>query len=66
MDIEAIHRKRGFAMLTGGETIPAAAWTDADGDDCDEPEAVAAVFGPDAAGKWWAVDLREYAPAPTH
>ena len=66
MDIEAIHRERGLAMLTGGETIPVVTWFDTDGDDCAEPEAIAATFGPDNAGNWWSVDLREYAPTPTH
>lgn len=57
LDVDAIHRARGIAMLSDGQEIPVTNWIDIDGDECSQEDAVACACGPDANGKWYAVNL---------
>lgn len=66
IEVEAIQRSRGVAILTGGEFVPISQWIGADGSDCEEQCAVVAVAGPDVAGKWWTINLQEYQPVFSH
>lgn len=62
-EIEAINRKRGWAMTDQGERLTVTNWLDGDGDDCAADDAVVAVAGPDDAGKWYSIDLRQFESA---
>ena len=66
IEVEAIQRSRGLAVLTGGEFVPITTWLDDQGDECGEESAVVAVAGPDVAGDWWTIDLREFEPVFSH
>ena len=63
VDIEAINRNRGWAVTGQGEKLHVTTWLNEDGDDCAANDAVVAVAGPDEAGKWYSIDLREFESA---
>lgn len=46
----------GYAVI-GDEVLPVTSWIDGDGDDCEAPDAVVYVAGPDAHGFWVTIDL---------
>ena len=62
-DIHAVNRHRGWAATVQGERLPVTNWMDGDGDNCSAIDAVVAVAGPDASGKWHTIDLREFESA---
>lgn len=66
MDIAAINRQRGLAVMDDGAIIPIEVWLDDEGDECGPDEAVVAVAGPDAAGWWHPVVLSNFEQATFH
>lgn len=55
LDVDAVHRARGIAILSDGQEVPITNWIDMDGNECDYADAVAFCCGPDFNGKWYAV-----------
>ena len=53
-------------VLDGTETVPITNLIDADGDECGPADAIVAVAGPTAEGKWLSIDLREFDPVEAH
>lgn len=59
--VEAVNLKERIALMSNGEVLPIIKFLDMFGEDCDDPqEAVGAVAGPDADGKWAAIMLSEF------
>lgn len=56
LEVTAINRGQSIALLSDGQTIPITTWLDADGE-CGAGTATTCVCGPDAGGRWYAVDL---------
>ena len=57
LEVDAVHRARGIAILSDGQEVPITNWIDIDGNECDYADAVACACGPDFDGKWYAVNL---------
>ena len=57
LEVDAIHRAGGIAILSDGQELPITNWIDADGDECAPADAVACACGPCKKGKWYAVNL---------
>ena len=60
MAVEAINRKLALCLMSGGSTVPITTWLNDDGQECDPDEAVMAVAGPAADGRWHTLDLSEF------
>lgn len=56
--IECVHRECRIVIDDNGNQGVILNFFDADGDDCEPEEAVACVA--ECAGKFWAINLREY------
>ena len=63
LEVDAVHRARGIAILSDGQEVPITNWIDIDGNECDYADAVACVCGPDFGGKWYAVALGSFTGA---
>lgn len=59
LEVDAIHRGRGQAILSDGQWLPITHWLNADGD-CEAENATACVCGPDFDGNWYAVNLSSF------
>lgn len=72
LTVEAINRETCEAILSDGQVIPITSWIGADlktGETCEVNSplmAVAAAAGPDAAGKWYSINLDDYSHTVTH
>lgn len=64
LEVTAINRGQSIALLSDGQTIPITTWLDADGE-CGAGTATTCVCGPDASGRWYAVDLAGFDDAVT-
>lgn len=60
LEVDAINRAIGIAILSDGQHVPITNWIDADGDECGPADAVACACGPDIKGKWYAVNLGSF------
>ena len=60
LEVDAVHRARGIAILSDGQEVPITNWIDIDGNECDYADAVACACGPDFDGKWYAVSLGSF------
>lgn len=60
MAVEAINRKTGLVLMSGGAKVPITNWLDASGDDCEEPDAVLCVCGPSSEGRWHTLELSDF------
>ena len=60
LEIDAIHRAKGIALLSDGQEVPITNWIDIDGNECDYADAVACACGPDFDGNWSAVTLAAF------
>lgn len=56
----AINRSEALFLNEDGEVMPITDWYDIDADPCDEPDALAAVAGPDSKGRWYTLALSEF------
>lgn len=63
LEVDAINRKLGIAILSDGQEIPVTNWFDMDGNECDYADAVACACGPDFDGNWYAVALGSFTGA---
>ena len=66
VDVAAINRKHGLAIMDDGALVPVTVWLDRGGDECEPDEAVVAVVGPDPDGWWRPVLLSSFERAPIH
>ena len=62
LDIDAVNRNLGIALLTDGQEIPVTNWMH-NGEECFSDEASSCVCGPDSAGKWYSVNLTQFEKA---
>ena len=60
LDVVALHRGMGIAILTDGQKVPVTNWVGADGYACDASDAVTCVCGPDQDDNWYAVELAKF------
>lgn len=60
LQVSAINKSLGVAILSDGQEVPITNFIDRYGDPCDEQDAVVIVCGPDFDGKWYAADLVEF------
>lgn len=60
MSVEAINRKLGVVLMSGGSIVPVSDWLDEDGDDCSPEDAVFAVAGPASDGRWHTLLLSDF------
>lgn len=63
LEVDAVHRARGIAILSDGQEVPITNWIDIDGNECDYADAVACACGPDVDGNWYAVALGSFTGA---
>ena len=63
LEVDAVHRARGIAILSDGQEVPITNWIDIDGNECDSADAVACACGPDFDGNWYAVALGSFTGA---
>ncbi|WWT39623.1 hypothetical protein [Microcystis phage Mel-JY03] len=63
LEVDAVHRARGIAILSDGQEVPITNWIDIDGNECDYADAVACACGPDFDGNWYAVALGSFTGA---
>lgn len=63
LEVDAIHRARGIAILSDGQEVPITNWFDTDGDDCEYADAVSCACGPDFDGNFYAVSLGSFTGA---
>lgn len=59
LDIEAISRSLGLALMSDGTTVEVDVWLNEDGP-CDPEDATSAVVRPAADGKWRSVSLADF------
>lgn len=64
VDVEAIDRRRGYAMMAGGDFATVTNWLSSDGDECSPAEARVAIV--EYEGRWFCVDLQDFEPVFTH
>ena len=62
LEVDAIHRGRGIAILSDGQEVPVTNWRNEDGE-CDASAAASCVCGPDVDGTFYAVDLSRFTGA---
>lgn len=61
VDVEAVNQSDGLVLLATGEVVPIDTFLDDEGDETDDrDEAVVAVAGPTADGKWLSVALTDF------
>ena len=60
MEVTCIHRGRSEAILEDGQVLPVTQYCDSFGEECDGPEAVSCVAGPDKDGLWVSIDLTAF------
>ena len=60
MAVEAINISKAFCLMSGGSIVPITTWLDDDGNECGPDEAVMAVAGPAADGRWHTLALDEF------
>lgn len=65
LDVIAINRTRGFAILNCDCQIPVTDWFGKDGKDCDPEDAIVCVCGDDAHG-WFTVNLETFQTVTLH
>lgn len=53
----AVHLAMKTVLLDDMQMLPITDLMDAEGDPCDDADAVACVAGPDNEGQWWTIDL---------
>ena len=66
VDVAAINRKHGLAIMDDGALVPVAVWFDRNGEECGPDEAIVAVVGPDAEGWWHPISLAVFEQATIH
>lgn len=66
VDVAAINRKQGLAIMDDGALVAVTVWLDQNGDECEPDEAVVAVVGPDPDGWWHPVLLSNFEQATFH
>ena len=66
IDVDAVNRTDAIAILSSGGAIPITNWLDASGDECEADDAMVAVAGPDADGRWFSIDLSNFEPSLLH
>jgi hypothetical protein len=59
-EVAMVNVTLGIAIMEDGQELPITNVFDDDGDDCDIADAVACVAGPDRAGKWVSIDLKQF------
>lgn len=65
LDILAIHRKRGIAILTNLAVVPITNWFSSGGLDTTEEHASICVAGAEGLG-WYIIDLDNFEPVTVH
>lgn len=64
IDVEALNRRLGCALMTDNGLAPVANWLDADGDECGFLDAAIAIV--EYKGEWFCVELQDFEPTPSH